>query len=77
MLPIAVMTGMMLGLEDLAVQLEDPFKFMPYGELSWWTRVPRACGSCLLFTRDGLKHAVVSVTVTCGKQVFHVGRKLV
>jgi hypothetical protein len=38
MLPIAVMTGMMLGLEDLAVQLEDPFEFMPYGELSWWTR---------------------------------------
>ena len=31
-LPIAVMTAMMLGLEDLAAQLEDPFKFIPYGE---------------------------------------------
>jgi hypothetical protein len=31
-LPISVMTAMMLGLEDLATQLEDPFKFIPYGE---------------------------------------------
>jgi hypothetical protein len=31
MLPISVMTIMMLGLEDLACQLEDPFKFIPYG----------------------------------------------
>lgn len=37
MLPIGVMTGMMLGLEDLAVQLEDPFKFMPYGKLDTGT----------------------------------------
>lgn len=32
LLPVAVMTAMMLGLEDLACQLEDPFKFIPYGE---------------------------------------------
>lgn len=32
MLPVSVMTVMMLGIEDLASQLEDPFKFMPYGE---------------------------------------------
>jgi predicted membrane chloride channel (bestrophin family) len=32
LLPISVMTAMMLGLEDLATQLEDPFKFIPYGE---------------------------------------------
>ena len=34
MLPISVMTAMMLGLEDLATQLEDPFKFIPYGEVA-------------------------------------------
>lgn len=39
MLPIGVMTGMMLGLEDLAVQLEDPFKFMPYGKLAGTTQL--------------------------------------
>lgn len=35
-LPISVMTAMMLGLEDLATQLEDPFKFIPYGEGRRW-----------------------------------------
>lgn len=48
MLPIGVMTGMMLGLEDLAVQLEDPFKFMPYGKRNYCALVP--CGSRWLFT---------------------------
>ena len=32
MLPIGVMSAMMLGLEDVAVQHEDPFRFIPYGE---------------------------------------------
>jgi hypothetical protein len=32
LLPVTVMVTMMLGLEDLAIQMEDPFRFIPYGE---------------------------------------------
>src|SRR5690242_10955919 len=35
--PVAIMATMMLGLEDLTIQLEDPFKYIPYGE--WVTAV--------------------------------------
>jgi len=31
LVPVAVMATMMLGLEDLAVQMEDPFKYFAYG----------------------------------------------
>jgi hypothetical protein len=51
MLPISVMTAMMLGLEDLATQLEDPFKFIPYGEAAHTT--PLVC-PVLLNTEVGM-----------------------
>jgi hypothetical protein len=63
MLPVSVMTAMMLGMEDLASQLEDPFKFMPYGErcgaLSALKRVcfvcpsHRHCAGCILPVLSG------------------------
>lgn len=31
LLPVSVMSAMMLGLEDLACQLEDPFRSIPIG----------------------------------------------
>lgn len=32
MVPVSVMALMMLGLEDATAQMEDPFKFIAYGE---------------------------------------------
>jgi hypothetical protein len=32
MLPVSVMALMMLGMEDAATQMEDPFRFIPYGK---------------------------------------------